>query len=65
MPAWIQIILAIIPLAAKLIDKFVPSHVTKKREFKSKKKAMDFCGKTIEQIRHVSVHRGWIKEEKQ
>jgi len=40
MPAWIQIILAIIPLAAKLIDKFVPSHVTKKREFKSKKKAL-------------------------
>lgn len=55
MPVWIlQVVLAIIPLVGKLIDKYVPDKVTRKREFKSKKKCVDamnrFHGWTIEEI---------------
>ena|SRR3990167_2463697 len=55
MPIWgLQIILAVIPLIGKLIDRLVPDKVTKHRDFKSKKKMSDmisrFHGKTIEEI---------------
>lgn len=55
MPTWgLQIVLALIPIIKTLIEKLVPSHVTKKKEFKTKKKmqaGLDrFQGKTIEQI---------------
>lgn len=55
MPAWVlQVIIASIPLIKLLIEKLVPDNVTRKREFKTKRKVMqrlqDFRGKTIEEI---------------
>lgn len=40
-PILAQLAIAIIPLVIKLIDKLVPSKVTRKKEFKAKKKMMD------------------------
>ena len=35
-----KLIIAIVPLAIKLIDKFVPDKMTRQRDFHSKKKVM-------------------------
>ena len=62
MPVWLlQLALAVIPLIGKLIDKFVPDKVSKKRDFKTKKKVIDamrvFHGKTIEEIAAIGKAR--------
>jgi hypothetical protein len=53
-PAILGLAAAFLSLAKVLVEKFVPSHVTKKRVFKSKKKMVDGLAKyrdmTIEQI---------------
>lgn len=55
MPAWgLQLIIAVIPLITKLIEKLVPDKVHHKKDFKTKRKVIDgmenFRGRTIEEI---------------
>ena len=42
MPALIiQVLIAFVPVISKLIDKLVPSHITKNKEFKTKRIVLD------------------------
>lgn len=46
MSIWaLQIILNCIPLIAKLIDKWIPDKITRKKEFKTKRRVIDAMGR--------------------
>lgn len=65
MPIWIlQLVLGLVPLFSKLIDKYVPNNISKKREFKTKRKVVNamnkFNGKTLEQIRQYGIKKGVV-----
>ena len=58
---------AFLQLVKTLIEKFVPSNMTKTREFKAKKKAIkaltDFHGKTLDEIQRIGIQKGIVTKE--